>query len=106
LDRIVFSARSDLGLRTWWRQLRGDDSTLNDAHQRELAGTFSRRLNAFCNKQSIPISDDMDTLEKGTGVINDTIHTDLPGHQITTISKLDEEMFLIHQSLAKNQQLL
>lgn len=37
--------------------------------------------------------------EKWTGVMNDTIHTDLPGYQITNISKLAEEMFQIHQSM-------
>jgi ADP-ribosylglycohydrolase len=42
--------------------------------------------------------------EKWTGVMNDTIHTDLPGYQTTHISKLAEEMFQIHQSIAKSQQ--
>ena len=60
VDRMVLNAYFPLGqtgggLRNWWRQLRGDDSTLDDAHLRDMAGTFSRRLNAFCNKQSIPV---------------------------------------------------
>jgi hypothetical protein len=37
--------------------------------------------------------------EKWTGVMNDTIHTDLAGYQTTNISKLAEEMFQIHQSM-------
>ena len=42
------------GMRSWWRNLHGDDS-LDDKHLREMAGTFSRRLHAFCAKQGIPI---------------------------------------------------
>jgi hypothetical protein len=30
------------GVRSWWRQLHGDDSQLDDKHFREMAGTFSR----------------------------------------------------------------
>jgi len=44
-----------------WRQLHGDDSHLDDKHLREMAGTFSRRLHAFCAKQGIPI------IEAGSG---------------------------------------
>jgi hypothetical protein len=59
-DRIVLNAFFPLGqtgggLRAWWRYLRGDDSTLDDDHLREMAGTFSRRLQAFCAKQGIPV---------------------------------------------------
>src|ERR1700758_2237664 len=59
-DRIVLNAFFPLGqtgggLRAWWRYLRGDDSTLDDDHLREMAGTFSRRLQAFCAKQRIPV---------------------------------------------------
>ncbi len=43
------------GLRSWWRLLRGDDSALDDAHLREMAGTFSRRLHAFCAKRGIAL---------------------------------------------------
>jgi hypothetical protein len=43
------------GLRNRRRQLQDDDFTLDDARLCEMAGPFSRRLNAFCNKQSIPI---------------------------------------------------
>jgi len=59
-DRIVLNAFFPLGqtgggLRAWWRYLRGDDSTLDDDHLRDMAGTFSRRLQAFCAKQGIPV---------------------------------------------------
>ena len=59
-DRMVFNAyfplgQSGGGLRCWWRRLRGDDSHLDDEHLREMAGTFSRRVNAYCDKHGIPI---------------------------------------------------
>jgi hypothetical protein len=60
VDRIVLNAFFPLGqtgggMRSWWRSLHGDDSQLDDKHLREMAGTFSRRLHAFCAKQRIPI---------------------------------------------------
>ena len=60
VDRIVLNAFFPLGqtgggVRSWWRQLNGDDAQLDDKHLREMAGTFSRRLHAFCAKQGIPI---------------------------------------------------
>src|SRR6516165_8545707 len=60
VDRIVLNAFFPLGqtgggMRSWWRSLHGDDSQLDDKHLREMAGTFSRRLQAFCAKQGIPI---------------------------------------------------
>src|ERR1700747_1988791 len=60
VDRIVLNAFFPLGqtgggMRSWWRSLHGTDSQLNDKHLREMAGTFSRRLHAFCAKQRIPI---------------------------------------------------
>jgi hypothetical protein len=60
VDRIVLNAYFPLGqtgggLRTWWRQLRGSDAELDDAHLRELAGTFSRRVTAYCVKHQIPL---------------------------------------------------
>jgi hypothetical protein len=50
-DRVVLNAFFPLGqtggeLRAWWRYLRGDDAMLDDEHLREMAGTFSRRLQA------------------------------------------------------------
>jgi hypothetical protein len=51
--------------RRWHSQLvatvHGDDSHLDDKHLREMAGTFSRRLHAFCAKQGIAI------IEAGSG---------------------------------------
>jgi len=41
--------------------------------------------------------------EKWIAVMNDTIHTDLPGYQTAAISKLAEEMFQIHQSMRQVQ---
>ena len=35
--------------------MHGDDSQLDDKHLREMAGTFARRLHAFCAKQGIAI---------------------------------------------------
>jgi hypothetical protein len=60
VDRIVLNAFFPLGqtgggVRSWWRQLHGDDSQLDDKHLREMAGTFARRLHAFCAKQEIAI---------------------------------------------------
>ena len=60
VDRIVLNAfyplgQSGGGLRAWWRYLHGDDSTLDDDHLRDMAGTFSRRLHGFCAKQGIPL---------------------------------------------------
>jgi hypothetical protein len=58
VDRVVLNAFYPLGqtgggVRSWWRRLYGDDSNLDDEHLREMAGTFSRRLHAFCAKQGI-----------------------------------------------------
>src|SRR5438105_10263715 len=58
VDRIVLNAFYPLGqtgggMRTWWRCLRGDDSTLDDAHLREMAGSFSGRLYAFSEREAI-----------------------------------------------------
>jgi len=60
VDRIVLNAYFPMGqtgggLRTWWRQWRGGDTTLDDEHLRELAGTFSRRVSAYCAKHQIPL---------------------------------------------------
>jgi len=60
VDRIVLNAffpfgQTGGGVRAWWRWLHGDDLTLDDEHLREMAGTFSRRLHAFCAKQRIPL---------------------------------------------------
>lgn len=60
VDRIVVNAYFPMGqtgggMRYWWRRFRGDDKDLDDAHLREMAGTFSRRVRAFCEKQGIPL---------------------------------------------------
>jgi hypothetical protein len=60
VDRLVLNAYFPLGqtgggMRSWWRRLRGDDGDLDDAHLREMAGTLSRRLHAFCAKRGIPL---------------------------------------------------
>lgn len=60
VDRIVLNAyfamgQTGGGLRTWWRQWHGDDATLDDDHLRELAGTFSRRLRAYCAQHKVPL---------------------------------------------------
>ena len=39
--------------------------------------------------------------EKWTGVMNDTLHTDLPGYQTSKISQLAEEMFQLYHKLGK-----
>jgi hypothetical protein len=58
VDRMVLNAYYSMGqtgggLRCWWRELYGDDSKLDDKHLTEMAGTFSRRLSAFCKKHEI-----------------------------------------------------
>jgi hypothetical protein len=60
VDRIVLNAFYPLGqtgggLRAWWRSLPGDDSSLDDDHRRDMAGTFSRRLHGFCAQQRIAL---------------------------------------------------
>jgi hypothetical protein len=60
VDRIVLNAffpvgQTAGGIRTWWRFLRGDDLSLDDEHLREMAGTFSRRLQALRVKHGIPV---------------------------------------------------
>jgi hypothetical protein len=60
MDRLVLNAYFPIGmtgggLRSWWRLLRGDDSTLDDVRLRDMAGTFSRRLRAFCAQRNIPL---------------------------------------------------
>jgi hypothetical protein len=60
VDRLVVNAYFPMGqtgggMRSWWRRLRGDDSELDDAHLRDLAGTFSRRVRGYCEKHAIPL---------------------------------------------------
>lgn len=61
-DRIVLNAyfrRGHIagGFRSWWRELKGSDDALDDAHLMRLAGRFSRRLRAYAKKTGIPVID-------------------------------------------------
>lgn len=60
VDRIVLNAyfsmgHSPAGFRVWWRQLFGEDETLDDTHLMRLAGRFSRRLRAYAKDHQIPV---------------------------------------------------
>jgi hypothetical protein len=59
-DRIVLNAYFQLGqapggFRYWWRQLKGSDDGLDNAHLMRFAGRFSRRVRAYAEKHSIPL---------------------------------------------------
>lgn len=60
VDRIVLNAffpmgQTGGGLRRWWRRLRGGDENLDNEHLRDLAGTFSRRVRAYCQREGIAL---------------------------------------------------
>ena len=60
VDRLVVNAyfamgQTGGGMRAWWRRLHGDDSKLDNDHLRDMAGTFSRRIRAFCDKHATPL---------------------------------------------------
>jgi hypothetical protein len=62
VDRVVLNAYFPMGqtgggLRTWWRQLHGSDANLNDEQLRDMAGTLSRRLRAYCARHQVPVID-------------------------------------------------
>ena len=62
VDRVVLNAYFPMGqtgggLRTWWRQLHGSDANLNDDQLRDMAGTFSRRLRAYCTRHQVSVID-------------------------------------------------
>jgi hypothetical protein len=62
VDRVVLNAYFPMGqtgggLRTWWRQLHGSDANLNDGPLRDMAGTLSRRLRAYCARHQVPVID-------------------------------------------------
>jgi len=62
VDRVVLNAYFPMGqtgggLRTWWRQLYGSDANLNDGQLRDMAGTLSRRLRAYCTRHQVPVID-------------------------------------------------
>jgi len=59
LDRSVLNAYYAMGttgggFRTWWRRLHGSDQGLTDGALRDMAGTFARRLRAYCSSHTIP----------------------------------------------------
>src|SRR2546430_14305192 len=60
VDRIVLNAFYPLGqtgggMRTWWRCLGGDDSTLDDAHLRDMAGRYFRPGRVICVREAISL---------------------------------------------------
>jgi len=60
VDRVVLNAyfplaQSGGGFRTWWRELRGGDDDLDNAHLMRFAGRFARRVRAYAEKQGIPL---------------------------------------------------
>jgi hypothetical protein len=60
VDRVVLNAYFPMGqtgggLRTWWRQLHGSDANLNNDQLRDMAGTLSRRLRAYCARHQVPV---------------------------------------------------
>ncbi|MBL6961922.1 MAG: hypothetical protein ISR59_12520 [Anaerolineales bacterium] len=62
VDRIVLNAyyqmgQSPGGFRTWWRQLKGDDKDLDNAHLMRMAGRLARRVRAHAKAHDIPVVD-------------------------------------------------
>ncbi len=62
VDRIVLNGyfrpgHSPGGFRVWWRQLRGADEELDNAHLMRMAGRFSRRVRAYAKAHGIPVID-------------------------------------------------
>jgi hypothetical protein len=60
VDRLVVNAyfamgQTGGGMRAWWRRWQGNEMCLDDAHLRDLAGTFSRRVRGYCAKHGIPL---------------------------------------------------
>jgi hypothetical protein len=60
VDRIVLNAYFQLGqrpagFRTWWRNWKGSDQDLDNAHLMRLAGRFARRLRAYAQAHHIPV---------------------------------------------------
>lgn len=61
-DRIVLNAyfrlgQSAGGFRHWWRQLKGSDEGLDNAHLMRMAGRFARRVRAYAKQHDIPVID-------------------------------------------------
>ena len=62
VDRIILNAYFALacspgGFRLWWRNLKGSDDTLDNAHLIRMAGRFSRRVRGWAKKENIPVID-------------------------------------------------
>lgn len=62
VDRIIMNAyfiraQTPGGLRCWWRDLMGNDDTLDNTHLMRFAGRFSRRVRAFTQEKGIPLID-------------------------------------------------
>jgi DNA-binding transcriptional ArsR family regulator len=62
VDRIVLNGRYNLacspgGFRTWWRDLFGDDSNLNDKSIGQMAWECARHIRMYCAAQAIPVID-------------------------------------------------
>ena len=60
VDRIVLNAyyrkgQIPGGFRLWWRQLKGSDEGLDNAHLMRMAGRFSRRVRAHAKAHQIPL---------------------------------------------------
>lgn len=60
VDRIVLNAyyllgQTPGGFRTWWRQIHGNDTQLNETMAMRYAGRFARRIRAYAEKNGIPI---------------------------------------------------
>lgn len=45
------------GFRTWWRQLHGDDTELDNAHLMRMPGRFSRRVRGWAQSNGVPVID-------------------------------------------------
>jgi len=62
VDRIVLNAYFQMGqraagFRTWWRQLKGSDDDLDNAHLMRMAGRLSRRVRAHAKAKQIQLID-------------------------------------------------
>jgi hypothetical protein len=62
VDRIILNAYFQFacgpgGFRLWWRNLTGNDDTLDNAHLIRMAGRFSRCVRGWAKKQNIPVID-------------------------------------------------
>lgn len=62
VDRIILNAYfgfacSPGGFRTWWRNLEGNDDTLDNTHLMRMAGRFSRCVRGWAKREGIPVID-------------------------------------------------